>query len=74
MSPTGPGTTRKEPQGGEPQGGEPQGGEPQGGELWAAVAEPSRRLFLDVLLAHGEARPCARAGPGGRGRRGSRHT
>jgi DNA-binding transcriptional ArsR family regulator len=26
-------------------------------ELWAAVAEPSRRLLLDVLLAHGEATP-----------------
>jgi ArsR family transcriptional regulator, cadmium/lead-responsive transcriptional repressor len=27
------------------------------GELWAAVAEPSRRLLLDVLLASGEATP-----------------
>jgi ArsR family transcriptional regulator, cadmium/lead-responsive transcriptional repressor len=26
-------------------------------ELWAAVAEPSRRRLLDVLLAHGEATP-----------------
>ena len=26
-------------------------------ELWAAVAEPSRRLLLDVLLAQGEATP-----------------
>jgi DNA-binding transcriptional ArsR family regulator len=26
-------------------------------ELWAAIAEPSRRQLLDVLLAHGEATP-----------------
>jgi DNA-binding transcriptional ArsR family regulator len=26
-------------------------------ELWAAVAEPSRRLLLDLLLARGEATP-----------------
>jgi DNA-binding transcriptional ArsR family regulator len=25
--------------------------------LWAAVAEPSRRHLLDVLIAHGEATP-----------------
>jgi DNA-binding transcriptional ArsR family regulator len=27
------------------------------GELWEAVAEPSRRRVLDLLLAHGEATP-----------------
>jgi hypothetical protein len=26
-------------------------------ELWAAVADPSRRLLLDVLLSSGEATP-----------------
>jgi ArsR family transcriptional regulator, cadmium/lead-responsive transcriptional repressor len=26
-------------------------------KLWAAVAEPSRRRLLDVLVAHGEATP-----------------
>lgn len=26
-------------------------------QLWAAVAEPSRRRLLDVLVAHGEATP-----------------
>lgn len=26
-------------------------------QLWAAVAEPSRRRVLDALLAHGEATP-----------------
>jgi DNA-binding transcriptional ArsR family regulator len=26
-------------------------------QLWAAVAEPSRRRVLDVILAHGEATP-----------------
>jgi ArsR family transcriptional regulator, cadmium/lead-responsive transcriptional repressor len=26
-----------------------------GDELWAAVADPTRRAVLDVLLAHGEA-------------------
>lgn len=26
-------------------------------QLWAAVADPSRRRLLDVLLAHGEATP-----------------
>jgi DNA-binding transcriptional ArsR family regulator len=30
-------------------------------ELWAAVADPSRRRLLDVLLAHGEATPTALA-------------
>jgi ArsR family transcriptional regulator, cadmium/lead-responsive transcriptional repressor len=30
-------------------------------ELWAAVAEPSRRRLLDVLLAHGETTPTALA-------------
>jgi DNA-binding transcriptional ArsR family regulator len=30
-------------------------------ELWSAIAEPSRRLLLDVLLAHGEATPTALA-------------
>jgi DNA-binding transcriptional ArsR family regulator len=30
-------------------------------ELWAAVAEPGRRMLLDVLLAHGEATPTALA-------------
>jgi ArsR family transcriptional regulator, cadmium/lead-responsive transcriptional repressor len=55
MSPAGPRATRKEPRGGEPQAGEPRGGQDE--ELWAAVAEPSRRLLLDVLLAQGEATP-----------------
>jgi ArsR family transcriptional regulator, cadmium/lead-responsive transcriptional repressor len=47
----------------EPQrGGQPQdsGGQPQDGgdeQLWEAVAEPSRRRVLDLLLAHGEATP-----------------
>jgi DNA-binding transcriptional ArsR family regulator len=31
-------------------------------ELWAAVAEPSRRRLLDVLLARGEASATALAG------------
>jgi DNA-binding transcriptional ArsR family regulator len=31
----------------------PHGGEPD--QLWAAVADPTRRRLLDVLLAHGEA-------------------
>lgn len=31
------------------------GGEDE--QLWLAVAEPSRRRVLDVLLAHGEATP-----------------
>ncbi|HEY4278805.1 MAG TPA: helix-turn-helix domain-containing protein [Conexibacter sp.] len=30
-------------------------------ELWAAVGEPSRRLLLDLLLAHGEATASALA-------------
>jgi hypothetical protein len=30
-------------------------------ELWAAVADPSRRLLLDVLLSSGEATPTALA-------------
>jgi ArsR family transcriptional regulator, cadmium/lead-responsive transcriptional repressor len=30
---------------------------PADDELWAAVADPSRRRLLDVLLAHGEATP-----------------
>jgi ArsR family transcriptional regulator, cadmium/lead-responsive transcriptional repressor len=30
-------------------------------ELWAAVAEPSRRQLLDVLLARGESTPTALA-------------
>jgi ArsR family transcriptional regulator, cadmium/lead-responsive transcriptional repressor len=29
----------------------------QDDQLWAAVAEPSRRRLLDVLVAHGEATP-----------------
>ena len=36
------------------------GGEDE--ELWAAVAEPSRRRVLDVLLARGEATSTALAG------------
>jgi DNA-binding transcriptional ArsR family regulator len=36
------------------------GGEPD--ELWAAVAEPSRRRLLDVLLARGEASATTLAG------------
>jgi DNA-binding transcriptional ArsR family regulator len=35
--------------------------DPDDEELWAAVAEPSRRLLLDVLLTHGEATPTALA-------------
>jgi DNA-binding transcriptional ArsR family regulator len=31
-------------------------------ELWAAVAEPTRRRLLDVLLAHGEATATTLAG------------
>jgi ArsR family transcriptional regulator, cadmium/lead-responsive transcriptional repressor len=34
---------------------------PADDELWAAVADPSRRRLLDVLLAHGEATPTALA-------------
>ncbi len=38
-----------------PRRDEPQGGEDE--QLWAAVAEPSRRMLLDILVAHGEATP-----------------
>jgi len=33
-----------------------------GDELWAAVADPTRRRLLDVLLAHGEATATTLAG------------
>jgi ArsR family transcriptional regulator, cadmium/lead-responsive transcriptional repressor len=37
---------------------------PEGGddELWAAVADPSRRRVLDVIVARGEVTPTALAG------------
>jgi DNA-binding transcriptional ArsR family regulator len=38
----------------------PRGGEVD--ELWAAVADPTRRRLLDVLLAHGEATATTLAG------------
>ena len=34
----------------------------EGDELWAAVADPTRRRLLDVLLAHGEATATTLAG------------
>jgi DNA-binding transcriptional ArsR family regulator len=34
----------------------------QGDELWAAVADPTRRRLLDALLAHGEATATTLAG------------
>jgi ArsR family transcriptional regulator, cadmium/lead-responsive transcriptional repressor len=38
-----------------------QGGD-DGDELWAAVADPTRRRLLDALLAHGEATATTLAG------------
>jgi len=32
-------------------------------ELWAAVADPTRRRLLDALLAHSEATATTLAGP-----------
>jgi ArsR family transcriptional regulator, cadmium/lead-responsive transcriptional repressor len=34
----------------------------EGDELWAAVADPTRRRLLDALLAHGEATATTLAG------------
>ena len=35
--------------------------QPGGDELWEAVADPSRRKVLDLILAHGQATPTALA-------------
>jgi ArsR family transcriptional regulator, cadmium/lead-responsive transcriptional repressor len=37
-------------------------GDDEADELWAAVADPTRRRLLDALLAHGEATATALAG------------
>ena len=34
----------------------------EGDELWAAIADPTRRRLLDALLAHGEATATVLAG------------
>lgn len=36
-------------------------GTPEDEQLWEAVADPSRRRVLDLILAHGEATPTALA-------------